>query len=87
MYCTTETFVLQFNFVEVNEFVEELPKLDNTNLVTLSDDNVVLTLIDNVPITSEDPLLSNTDVFLKPEPPDISPEIKTEGNTKLLIDS
>lgn len=69
----------QFNFVEVNEFVEELPKLDNTNLVTLSDDNVVLTLIDNVPITSEDPLLSNTDVFLKPEPPDISPEIKTEG--------
>lgn len=70
----------QFNFVEVNEFEEDLPKLENQNIVTLSDENVVFNLIENVPIESEDQQpLPNSDIFLKPEPPDISPEIKTEG--------
>ena len=74
----------QFNFVHVNEFEEELPKLENPNIVTLSDDNVVFNLIENVPIPSEDQPLPNTDIFLKPEPPDISPEIKTEGNLNMF---
>ena len=77
-------FVFQFNFVEVNEFAEELPKPENSNFVTLADDNVVFNLIENVPIPSEDTPLTNTDIFLKPEPPDISPEIKTEGDKNYM---
>ena len=73
-------FCFQFNFVEANEFKEDLPKLENPNIVTLSDENVVFNLIENVPIESEDQQpLPNPEIFLKPEPPDISPEIKTEG--------
>lgn len=71
--------------MDVNEFEEELPKLENPNIVTLSDDNVVFNLIENVPIPSEDQPLPNTDIFLKPEPPDISPEIKTEGKLNIFL--
>ena len=72
--------------MEVNEFEEDLPKLENQNIVTLSDENVVFNLIENVPIESEDQQpLPNSDIFLKPEPPDISPEIKTEGNVLIRI--
>ena len=79
-------FCFQFNFVETNEYEEDLPKLENPNIVTLSDENVVFNLIENVPIESEDQQpLPNSDIFLKPEPPDISPEIKTEGNVLIKI--
>ena len=78
--------MLQFNFLSTNEIVEDLPKADNNpNLLTLSDDDIaVFNLIENVPITETAsapsiPTNDNDDVVLKPEPPDITEDIKSEG--------
>ena len=77
--------------MSTNEIVEDLPKADNNpNLLTLSDDDIaVFNLIENVPIieTATNPSTTNTndDVVLKPEPPDITEDIKSEGIQSIHI--
>ena len=77
----------QFNFGAVTELDEDLPKIDNPNIVTLSDENVVFNLIENIPLESDDHHIPISDIFLKPEPPDITDDIKNEGTVYSKIKS
>ena len=71
--------LFQFNFVEANQLNEHLPEITNPDIVTLSDENVVFNLIEDVHLESEPLPTSISNFVLKIEPPDITTDPKTEG--------
>jgi hypothetical protein len=79
--------LFQLNFLETNELNEDLPEIINPDIVTLSDENVVFNLIEDVQLDSE-PLIEDVPerILTYSEPQTQSYDIRINDFRKIFIE-